>query len=99
MLTRRWRRAAIALGAVLLVGLSLSLVAGKAFRPSRVPSQRVLGSRPTIRALPPAVVAARAEDEPEVDVGAVTYAADVAPIVQSRCQACHRPGQVAPFSL
>lgn len=31
--------------------------------------------------------------------GAVTYYRDVAPVLQKRCQACHRPGQVAPFSL
>ncbi len=30
---------------------------------------------------------------------AVTYAKDVAPILQNRCQACHRPNQSAPFSL
>jgi peroxiredoxin len=29
----------------------------------------------------------------------VTYAADVAPILQARCVPCHRPGQVAPFPL
>ena len=29
----------------------------------------------------------------------VNYARDVAPILQRRCQACHRPGQVGPFSL
>ena len=29
----------------------------------------------------------------------MTYAADVAPIVQEKCQACHRTGQVGPFSL
>jgi peroxiredoxin len=29
----------------------------------------------------------------------VTYARDVAPIVQRRCQACHRPEQSAPFAL
>lgn len=31
--------------------------------------------------------------------GKVTYYRDVAPILQSRCQECHRPGQVGPFSL
>ncbi len=31
--------------------------------------------------------------------GKVTYHRDVAPILQRRCQSCHRPGQVAPFSL
>jgi hypothetical protein len=30
---------------------------------------------------------------------APTYARDVAPIVQSKCEGCHRPGQIAPFSL
>jgi thiol-disulfide isomerase/thioredoxin len=29
----------------------------------------------------------------------VTYAKDVAPIIQNRCQACHRDGQGAPFTL
>jgi peroxiredoxin len=29
----------------------------------------------------------------------VTYAKDVAGILQRRCQECHRPGQVGPFSL
>src|SRR5262245_175657 len=29
----------------------------------------------------------------------VTYAKDVAPIFQEKCQNCHRPGQVAPMSL
>jgi peroxiredoxin/mono/diheme cytochrome c family protein len=33
------------------------------------------------------------------EVGPVNYAADVAPIVQKKCQECHRPGQVAPFPL
>ncbi len=31
--------------------------------------------------------------------GAVTYHRDVAPIIQSRCLACHREGEVAPFAL
>ncbi len=30
---------------------------------------------------------------------AVTYCKEVAAILQKRCQVCHRPGQVAPFSL
>lgn len=29
----------------------------------------------------------------------VTYTRDIAPILQQRCETCHRPGQVAPFSL
>jgi peroxiredoxin len=31
--------------------------------------------------------------------GNVTYTKDVAPILQQRCQECHRPGQIAPFGL
>jgi peroxiredoxin len=31
--------------------------------------------------------------------GAVTYHRDVLPILQNRCQGCHRPGEVGPFSL
>ncbi len=31
--------------------------------------------------------------------GQVTYGNDVAPIIQKRCQECHRPGQIGPFSL
>jgi peroxiredoxin len=29
----------------------------------------------------------------------VTYAKHVAPLVQKRCQECHRPGEIGPFSL
>ena len=31
--------------------------------------------------------------------GEVTYAKHVAPIVQKRCQECHRPGEIGPFPL
>lgn len=31
--------------------------------------------------------------------GAPTYAREVAPILRAKCENCHRPGQVAPFSL
>lgn len=40
----------------------------------------------------------RIEKETKTD-GKVTYYRDVAPILQARCQECHRPGQVGPFSL
>lgn len=40
---------------------------------------------------------ARASDD--VDPESPTYFKDVAPIIQRHCQDCHRPGQVAPFSL
>jgi peroxiredoxin len=31
--------------------------------------------------------------------GEITYAKDIAPIVQNHCVACHRPGEIAPFTL
>src|SRR5437870_2169089 len=31
--------------------------------------------------------------------GSVTFHKDVAPLVHKHCAACHRPGEVAPFSL
>jgi peroxiredoxin len=40
------------------------------------------------------------ERTPKSDGGkSVTYAKHVAPIVQKRCQECHRPGEIGPFSL
>src|SRR5262249_14495907 len=56
---------------------------------------------PRIRAPAPQVNAAieALEREHPVKVGAVSYAADVARIVQNKCQSCHRPGQVGPFPL
>ena len=52
-----------------------------------------------VRAAPPEVVAALREREGDVQVGPVTYAADVAPVLQAKCQSCHRPGQAGPFNL
>lgn len=31
--------------------------------------------------------------------GPITYCRDIAPILQTHCQTCHRPGEIAPFSL
>ncbi len=39
------------------------------------------------------------EREPKPRDAAVTYHRDVEPILQERCQECHRPGQIGPFSL
>jgi hypothetical protein len=36
---------------------------------------------------------------PAPRAGLVTYTRDIAPILQKHCVVCHRPGQVAPFSL
>jgi mono/diheme cytochrome c family protein len=38
-------------------------------------------------------------DQPKVATGKVTYHRDVLPILQNRCQSCHRPGEVGPFAL
>jgi thiol-disulfide isomerase/thioredoxin len=38
-------------------------------------------------------------DKAAAKTAKVTYHKDVLPILQERCQSCHRPGQVAPFSL
>lgn len=62
-------------------------------------------ARPNVKRVRPpqaAVAAARAEIEKKdgpAEVGKVTFAEDVAPILQAKCQACHRPGQSGPFSL
>jgi peroxiredoxin/mono/diheme cytochrome c family protein len=61
----------------------------------------VQAKSPRIRAAAPEVanlLAARDKENP-VDVGKVSYTAHVAAIVQNKCQTCHRPGQVGPFSL
>src|SRR5438034_7938419 len=41
---------------------------------------------------------ARAEDTVKTH-GSPTFNRDVAPLVFKNCAACHRPGEVAPFSL
>jgi peroxiredoxin len=58
-----------------------------------------VGNRPRVRPAATAIQSAYSELDAEIDVGPVTYAADVAPILQAKCQSCHRPGQVGPFSL
>ena len=72
----------------------------------RAEAKPVLGPKeqkggPRVRPAAPEIVAALKGKEAEepVEVGAVTFAADVARIVQEKCQSCHRPGQVGPFSL
>ena len=36
---------------------------------------------------------------PEAKKTDLTYTKDIAPIMQNRCQECHREGQIGPFSL
>jgi peroxiredoxin len=56
---------------------------------------------PRVRAAAPDVareLELRLKEHP-VNVGKVSYSADVALIMQNKCQSCHRPGRVGPFSL
>ncbi len=53
-----------------------------------------------MRRLAPLLAAAALAGPLRADPPAVpTWAADVAPILMAHCVECHRPGQVAPFSL
>ena len=42
---------------------------------------------------------ASAQTAPGAAATAVTFAKDVAPVLQKNCQGCHRPGDVGPMSL
>ena len=59
----------------------------------------VVGNRPRVRPAAPEILAAFEERDEPIRVDRVTYSADVAPILQAKCQSCHRAGQVGPFSL
>ena len=61
--------------------------------------QSVINGNPiAVRATKP--IGCLLEDPPNKTVsGEVTYTRDIAPIIQTNCVACHRPGQSAPFPL
>ena len=65
------------------------------------PKIKEVSSKPRIRPATPALVAAHEEkgEKNTTDVGEVDYATAAARIIQNKCQSCHRPGQVGPFSL
>jgi len=73
---------------------SLFTLASLAGRPPR--SYTPLTPLTPLATAPPARAAAQAAT---VKDGAVTFNHDIAPIVFANCSSCHRPGQVAPFSL
>jgi thiol-disulfide isomerase/thioredoxin len=55
---------------------------------------------PRVRAAAAGIAAAKRGTQKEPSGAAnLTFARDVSRIVQDKCQTCHRPGQVAPFSL
>lgn len=60
--------------------------------------RKAVASTPKVRPAAP-VIQELLKDEPEVKVGNVTYSANVAEILQNKCQQCHRPKAAAPFSL
>ncbi len=69
---------------------------------------RVGGSRAPLAVLLLAGVWATGGDSPRLwaadsqtagPKGAVTYSKDIAPILNENCAACHRPGEIGPFSL
>src|ERR1700680_3869757 len=59
------------------------------------PISRAVGLLVGALVVVPAVAAAQAP----AGQGPVTFAKDVAPILQKNCQVCHRPGSSAPMSL
>jgi mono/diheme cytochrome c family protein len=60
----------------------------------------VLAGKPVPAPMTAAIGCAIVRPQPKAArTATVTYHRDVEPILQRRCQACHRPGQVAPFSL
>lgn len=65
------------------------------------PPPQKASSATRVRPAPAEIQSARkaSEDAEAVDVGQVTYASAAATVIQEKCQSCHRPGQVAPFSL
>ena len=89
---------------VLCAAVTVCAAAGIVLRPK---GPRLTAAKaPTLRSgldklRPPSrdVVEFQKGSEAAVEVGPVTFAEHVAPILQAKCQTCHRPGQVAGFSL
>ena len=84
----------VALAATEVAGCPIERVDPKSDRGESARVARVRPAAPEIRA-----AMAEAEGAKVEPVGAVTYAGNVAAILQEKCQKCHRPGQVGPFSL
>jgi len=61
--------------------------------------EALLAGKPVPLARTPAVGCLIGRREPSQGDGEVTYAKHIAPILQNRCIACHREGQIAPFAL
>jgi peroxiredoxin len=65
------------------------------------PPPTSVSNAPRVRPAAPVIsdVWSAREREHPIAVGEVTFAGNVAAIVQNKCQSCHRPGQSAPFAL
>jgi peroxiredoxin len=61
--------------------------------------REVLANRPVSVPTTPVAGCFIPRQEPARGAETITYTRHVAPILQKNCQECHRPGQVAPFSL
>ena len=61
--------------------------------------EAVLAGRPVATPRTDAVGCKIGRATKSAEGGAVTYAREVSRILQSHCVACHRPGEIAPFSL
>lgn len=60
----------------------------------------MLSGRPVaVSAMAPIGCSIDRDPRPASSDGPVTYFRDVLPILQERCQSCHRPGESGPFSL
>jgi peroxiredoxin len=61
--------------------------------------EELLAGRPVSQPLCPASGCLISRIRKPPTHGAITYGRDIAPILQKHCQACHRSGEIAPFSL
>jgi len=76
------------------------LLAGRTIREISAPAFGCLITTSGMKAMPmPGMKAMPMPGMKAMPVSHYTYAHDVAPLVYKNCVTCHRPGQVAPFSL
>ncbi len=78
-----------------LAGRKVALAESQVFG---CPIERVKSRKPE-RPMPGGNPGTPTEAVSVTDIGTVTYAEHVAPIVQEKCVGCHRPGEAGPFPL
>jgi hypothetical protein len=62
-------------------------------------TRRIVGVLALATILAGVTLAAKDDPKKDANPAAPTFTKDVAPIFQEKCQACHRPGYIAPMSL